>query len=141
MKVLIVEPGEYPREAEIEDTLEAEQGIVGGLIECAYPWDNIDHGRAILVCNDEGLMNGMPLNRAINESMVIAGTFFVCGENGENFASLTPNQMEQYKKLLHDPQVFARTPLGVVVRPTTPERYKRIMGQQPKKPNRNTYER
>lgn len=34
MKVLIVEPGQYPREAEIEKSLAAEQAIVGGLIEC-----------------------------------------------------------------------------------------------------------
>lgn len=36
MKVLIVEPGQYPREADIEPTLEAKQKIVGGLIDVAY---------------------------------------------------------------------------------------------------------
>ena len=34
MKVLIVEPGKYPREADIEHTLEAEQAVVGGMILC-----------------------------------------------------------------------------------------------------------
>ena len=38
MKVLIVEPGKYPREADIEHTLEAEQAVVGGTIEAVYPW-------------------------------------------------------------------------------------------------------
>lgn len=38
MKVLIVEPGKYPREAEIEHTLQAEQKIVGGMIQAVYPW-------------------------------------------------------------------------------------------------------
>jgi len=38
MKVLIVDPGKYPREADIEHTLEAEQKIVGGTIEAVYPW-------------------------------------------------------------------------------------------------------
>ena len=33
MKVLIVEPGKYPREADIEHTLEAEQAVAGGTIE------------------------------------------------------------------------------------------------------------
>ena len=33
MKVLIVEPGKYPREADIEHTLEAEQAVVGGTID------------------------------------------------------------------------------------------------------------
>ena len=37
MKVLIVEPGKYPREADIEHTLEAEQAVVGGTIEAVYP--------------------------------------------------------------------------------------------------------
>lgn len=43
MKVLIVEPGQYPREADIEPTLEAKQKIVGGLIDVAYPFpdDNV----------------------------------------------------------------------------------------------------
>ena len=36
MKVLIVEPGKYPREADIEHTLEAEQAVVGGTIEAVY---------------------------------------------------------------------------------------------------------
>lgn len=47
MKVLIVEPGQYPRETEIEKSLAAEQAIVGGLIECVYPWQD----NACIVCN------------------------------------------------------------------------------------------
>ena len=35
MKVLIVEPGKYPCEADIEHTLEAEQAVVGGTIEAS----------------------------------------------------------------------------------------------------------
>ena len=38
MKVLIVEPGKYPREADIEHTLEAEQAVVGGTIETMRDW-------------------------------------------------------------------------------------------------------
>lgn len=47
MKVLIVEPGKYPREADIEHTLEAEQAVVGGTIEAVYPWRD----SACIVCN------------------------------------------------------------------------------------------
>ena len=47
MKVLIVEPGKYPREADIEHTLEAEQEIVGRTIEVVYPWRD----RVGIVCN------------------------------------------------------------------------------------------
>ena len=48
MKVLIVEPGKYPREADIEHTLEAEQAVVGGTIEVVYPWRD----RVGIVCNE-----------------------------------------------------------------------------------------
>lgn len=47
MRVLIVEPGKYPREADIEHTLEAEQAVVGGTIEAVYPWRD----SACIVCN------------------------------------------------------------------------------------------
>ena len=85
MKVVICEPGQYARIAEIEPTLKAEQEIVGGLIDCVYPWPN---DMAALVCNDEGKLNGLPLNRALEDYDVIAGTFFICGISGENFCSL-----------------------------------------------------
>lgn len=48
MKVLIVEPGKYPREADIEHTLEAEQAVAGGTIEAVYPWRD----SACIVCNE-----------------------------------------------------------------------------------------
>ena len=51
MKVVICEPGQYARIADIEPTLKAKQEIVGGLIDCVYPWPNDMVG---LVCNDEG---------------------------------------------------------------------------------------
>ena len=100
MKVLIVEPGQYPREADIEPTLEAKQKIVGGLIDVAYPFpdDNV-----CVVLNDEGKLMGLPLNRALGDYDVIAGTFFVCGYNEENFVGLTPEQFTRYEKFYHDP--------------------------------------
>ena len=38
MRVVIVESGQYAREAEIDNTLEAEQAVVGGLIDVICPW-------------------------------------------------------------------------------------------------------
>lgn len=38
MKVVMVEPGQYARAAEIGNELESMQAAVGGLIDCAYPW-------------------------------------------------------------------------------------------------------
>ena len=130
MKVVICEPGQYARIAEIEPTLKAEQEIVGGLIDCVYPWPN---DMAALVCNDEGKINGMPLNRALEDYDVIAGTFFICGISGENFCSLTEEQTARYLQKFHDPEVFAQTPYGLLRMRTTPEQYKQLMNLTPPK--------
>ena len=130
MKVVICEPGQYARIAEIEPTLKAEQEIVGGLIDCVYPWPN---DMAALVCNDEGKLNGLPLNRALEDYDVIAGTFFICGISGENFCSLTEEQTARYLQKFHDPEVFAQTPYGLLRMRTTPEQYKQLMNLTPPK--------
>ena len=64
MKVLIVEPGKYPREADIEHTLEAEQEIVGGTIEVVYPWRD----RVGIVCNVRAVGTDLPRQRAKGKS-------------------------------------------------------------------------
>ena len=128
MKVVICEPGQYARIAEIEPTLKAEQEIVGGLIDCVYPWPN---DMAALVCNDEGKLNGLPLNRALEDYDVIAGTFFICGISGENFCSLTEEQTARYLQKFHDPEVFTQTPFGLLRMRTTPEQYQQLMNPTP----------
>ena len=37
LRVVLVEPGRYAREAEIDNTLKAEQEVVGGLIDAICP--------------------------------------------------------------------------------------------------------
>ena len=128
MKVVICEPGQYARIADIEPTLKAEQEIVGGLIDCVYPWPN---DMAALVCNDEGKLNGLPLNRALEDYDVIAGTFFICGISGENFCSLTEEQTARYLQKFHDPEVFTQTPFGLLRMRTTPEQYQQLMNPTP----------
>ena len=93
MKVLIVEPGKYPREADIEHTLEAEQAVVGGTIEAVYPWRD----SACIVCNDNGIAENLPLNRMLGDYDIIHGTFFVCGLTRDDFTDLTPKQMKHYE--------------------------------------------
>ena len=96
MKVLIVEPGKYPREADIEHTLEAEQAVVGGTIEAVYPWRD----SACIVCNDNGIAENLPLNRMLGDYDIIHGTFFVCG--------LTSNDPRHIFRLRADQQRFYR---------------------------------
>lgn len=102
MNVLIVEPGKPPREAQIEHTLEAMQAVVGGLIQALYPWE--DH--AALICDEEGLLKQYPFNRAISSRLMIYGTFFICGIDGEEFADLPPALMEKYKQKYQNPEVL-----------------------------------
>ena len=95
IKGLLVKPYELPTEIEIEDTLENLQGLVEGNIECVYLQNDSD---VVLVCNDEGKINNMPLNRDIGYD-IIAGPFLIFGDDYENgeFKSLTPDQILKYK--------------------------------------------
>ena len=61
ISVLLIQPGKYPKTVEIEDSLEAMQALVGGDIEEYMPFED----EAAIICNEEGKMSGLPLNRAI----------------------------------------------------------------------------
>ena len=96
IKVLIVEPNCLPYEKEIENTLKAKQEIVGGYIE----YTRVDNDEsALLICNEEGKLERLPLNREIGHD-IIAGTFLIVGDDsltGEDI-SLNDEQLERYKK-------------------------------------------
>ena len=106
IKCLLVEPYELPREIEIENTLEAEQEIVGGYIECVYLQNDND---VVLICNREGKIKGIDLNRDIGHD-IIAGPFLIVGDDYENgdFKSLTDEQILNYK-ILFDENSIVRT--------------------------------
>ena len=94
MNVLVVEPGILPYEKEINGLREM-QAVVGGYIDAIYPYEE----PVALVCNDEGLINGLPFNRSVEGGYGgIFGTFFVCGLGEENFASLSPEHMKIFKE-------------------------------------------
>ena len=57
MRILKVEPGKVPYEKEMEDSLDAIQSEVGGFFEIVYMEDDV-----ALCCNEEGKLNGMPMN-------------------------------------------------------------------------------
>lgn len=102
MKILVIEPMKEPYVKEIDGRLETMQNIVGGLIQAIYPFDNPE---IALICNDEGKLIGLPLNRALHDENgevydIISGTFFLCSApaDSENFESLTDEQIEKYTK-------------------------------------------
>lgn len=79
---------------EIENTLEAEQKFVGGLIECTALTEDID-----LVCNEEGRVIGLEPRVAIQEpKTVIAGDCFICRHDRQgNFKSIKESDIDLIK--------------------------------------------
>ena len=61
MKVLVIAPEKEPVLCDIDGSLKSMQAIVDGYIQAYYPW--IDE--VAIVCNDEGKINGLPLNRSL----------------------------------------------------------------------------
>ena len=102
MDVLVVEPGYAPYEKSING-LEEMQATVGGLIQAIYPYKE----PVALVCNEEGLLLGLDFNRSVPGGYGgIVGTFFICGLGEEDFCSLTPQQMEKYRKEYHNAEIL-----------------------------------
>lgn len=109
INVVYVEPGKQAQGAKIACGLSSFQKAVGGYIEAVYPFDE----EVCIVCNEEGKLTGMELNRALydgngNIADIIAGPFFVCDCSGENFGSLSQEQTERYIKLFKEPEAFIR---------------------------------
>ena len=99
MLVLMIEPGEAPRRLELNHSLEEMQKAVGGSVQILYPFGE----PVALVCNEEGKLLGLPLNRALRDADgkiydIVCGAFFLCGAppKSEHFESLTEEQMERY---------------------------------------------
>ncbi len=105
MRIVLLEPGQRARLTEIEPTLEAMQTAVGGWIEAVYPEQD---QTVCLICNEEGKLLGLPLNRALHGDGrirdVIAGTAFLCACRGEHFAGLTEEQARQYREKYELPE-------------------------------------
>ena len=114
MKVLIVAPGAKPEEREIDGSLESMQTIVGGIIQEIFPFEDY----VALICNDEGKLNCMPMNRMLWEiNDVVCGTFLLCRAlpNDESFSSLTDEELTQYKQRFEKPEQFMRIGSTLVV--------------------------
>ena len=109
MKILLVEPGKEPALKEIDGSLKSMQEIVGGTIQAIYPFEE----SVALICNDEGKLLGLPLNRGLRDEEgriydIVAGTFFLCGapEDSDSFGSLTDEAMQAFKQRFAVPELF-----------------------------------
>lgn len=100
LTVVMVEPHKAPYVAEVDDKLSALQKAVGGYIEVVGNGDG-----TLIICNEEGKLQGLEGNRRIRDgSSIIAGTFFVVGDDGENFRSLTESEVTRYMDRFKNPE-------------------------------------
>ncbi len=138
MKVLVIEPHKPPYPLEIDGTLVEMKKIVGGTIQAVYPFSD----PVALVCNDEGKLLGLSLNRALYHPEtdelydIIAGTFFLCGapSDADSFASLTDSQLEKYTQYFYTPESFIKVNGQIVAIPEATihetEKYEKMNGTQ-----------
>lgn len=110
MRILIVEPRQTPRRADIPHTLQDMQQVVGGYIEIIHPFDD----PVALVCDEEGKLKGYEPNRAIAGKDIIVGTFFLAGVAEEDLTDLPDDLTEKYEVQFKSPQVFIRSPRGIL---------------------------
>lgn len=104
-RVVYVEPGKPACVREIGTELEdIQEAVGGGLFECVYPHED----NTVLVCNDEGKLLGMEGNRRLDTGSIIAGPFFVIGDAGENFRSLTDEEVETYLQKYAEPEIITQ---------------------------------
>jgi len=92
-RILYKKVGKEPVVATVENTLEAKQKLVGGLIEIVSLDEN-----TLLVCNEEGKVLNMPPNLLFDYDY-IAGDCFLIGDDYKNngeYRSLTDDEIIKY---------------------------------------------
>lgn len=107
--VVMLEPGKAARTAEIGTSLTELQKAVGGMIEAYYPFEE----EVCIVCNEEGKFNGMSPCRAVYDPEgrmmdIIFGPCFICDCSGENFGSLSQDQIKHYTDQFRNPERYFR---------------------------------
>ncbi len=92
LAVVFVEPHKKPVVRKLRNEYEDISRAVGGLIEHIYQEEG-----TILVSNEESKSLGMDGNRRLNDGKsILAGPFFVVGDDGEDYRSLTEAEIKKY---------------------------------------------
>lgn len=110
IKVLVIEPGKAPYVKDIDSGLKSLQNEVAGWIEAIYPFED----PVAVICNEEGKLNGLPLNRALIDDDsgeiydIVAGTFLITGLTDDNFGSLNDEQVKKFSERFKHPEEFLR---------------------------------
>lgn len=123
MKVLVVEPMQEPYTKEIDKGLKSLQKEVDGSIQAVYPFEE----EAAVVCNEEGKLNRMELNRALRDDNgriydILAGTFLICGLTGDSFGSLPDELISKFSEQFKQPETFVKVGRDIIAIPTEPRK-------------------
>jgi hypothetical protein len=102
IRVLALHPHRKPEVITLENTLEAMQAFVGGLIDC-IPIDDTTED-VVMVLNDEGKLMGLEPNRWLWDGLdfLVGSAFLAAGDAEGNLASLTEQQIERYSRKYND---------------------------------------
>ena len=78
------------------------------------------------VCNEDGKLNRLPLNRALRDSDgdiydIIAGNFFIAGLGQNDFTDLPHELAEQFAERFRQPEMFLRMGDKIVAAPAPDE--------------------
>ena len=95
---------------------------MGGDIAASYPFSD----PVGLVCNDEGKLIGLELNRGLRDEDgnlydIMAGTFLVVGLGEEDFTSLPPELAQKYMEHFKQPEQFINLNGQIIALPVEPE--------------------
>ena len=112
----MVNPDARARVDTTDQTQESMQKVVDGYIEVAYPFSD----PVALVCNEEGKLNNMPLNRALRDDKgrlydIIAGTAFICGIGEDDFTDIPNHLIQKYLTMFEIPDTFMNVEEGILV--------------------------
>ena len=118
MNVLMVEPGKAPYETQIGNDLRSMQRAVGGYIQAVYPYEE----PIAVVCNEEGKLDGLPLNRALRDPDgdiydIIAGNFFIVRLGESDFTDLPHELAERFAEQFRQPEIFMRVNGKIIAAP------------------------
>ena len=88
MKAIIKEVGQKPRIDDIKNDLETIKSLIGGYVEVLRMEENI-----LLICNEEGKLNGLPPNFSTGYDIIAGTAVFVSFDGKEDFTGLSDTQM------------------------------------------------
>ena len=100
LRIVLKKVGENPEIMNIENTLEAKQKLVGGLIEVVGLTEDI-----LLICNEEGKLENLQPNLLFDYDYIAGDCFFIGDDyNNGDFKSLTDEQIKEVKDICNKRQ-------------------------------------